>query len=303
MIELLHEALSKAKPYLEKGKPAEYIPALLSANSNHLGIAVATIDGKYFSAGDIDVLFSIQSVSKVFSLSYVLQKFGTEKVREKVGVEPSGNPFYSLVQLEYEAGKPRNPFVNAGAIAITSMIPGEMADEKFLNLKNFITGISGNPVQMIVDVYRSEFDTSHRNRALGHFMKHFGVIDGSVMESVDTYFRQCAIGMTCEQLAQFGVYLANQGVNPKSGNTVLSKEQTTFVNALMSTCGLYDASGEFGIRVGIPAKSGVGGGILAIVPGKMAIATFGPSLDEKGNSIGGIIALEYLSQKLSLSLF
>lgn len=304
MQELLEQAARYAAPFLAKGKLADYIPALLRANLNHLGISVVPLEGKQYAAGDVEVHFSIQSISKILSLIYVLNERGKEKVLEKVGVEPSGNPFYSLVQLEYESGKPRNPLINAGAIAITGLMPGNTAQEKSEGLLKFLNRVIGEPVLKInQDIYRSEFETSHRNRAVGYFMKHFGMIDGDVEAAVDAYFQQCSIEMTCSQLSRLALFFAGGGMDPIRKVKITDPENVRWVHALMTMCGLYDASGEFACKVGLPGKSGVGGGILAVVPGKMVITTFGPALDDKGNSIGGLKALEFLSKELSLSLF
>jgi glutaminase len=300
----LDRAVAQALPFLSQGKLADYIPALNQANKNHLGAVIQTMDGQCFSSGDTGIPFSIQSISKIFSLIYVLNTVGIKSILERVGVEPSGNPFYSLVQLEYESGKPRNPLINAGAIAVTSLIDGHNVSHRFSKLLNFLRTLSGNKnLKLNEDIYRSEAETSHRNRAVGHFMKHFGLIEGSVDEAVDCYFEQCSIEMTCEELARAGSFLANNGHDPFTKQRVTSEDNVKFANAIMTMCGLYDASGEFACKVGLPGKSGVGGGILAIVPGKMSIATFGPALDEKGNSMGGLKILEFLSQELKLSLY
>ncbi|KAB2881209.1 glutaminase A [bacterium] len=304
MQQLLEQAIRYAKPFLEQGKLADYIPALLRANPQHLGVSITTMDGKQHSAGDTDEPFSIQSISKILSLIYVLNERGKEKVLEKVGVEPSGNPFYSLVQLEYESGKPRNPLINAGAIAITGLMAGNSAQEKSAGLIQFLNNIvDESDYKINQEIYRSEFETSHRNRAVGYFMKHFGMIDGEVEAAVDAYFQQCSIEMTCAQLSRLSLFFAGGGTDPISHKKVTDPENVKWVHALMAMCGLYDASGEFACTVGLPGKSGVGGGIVAIVPGKMSISVFGPALDGKGNSIGGLKILEFLSRELRLSLF
>jgi glutaminase len=304
MQSILDKAVARAKSFLSDGQLADYIPELLKADKNHLGVSVYTTDGKHYASGDTTVPFSIQSISKIFSLNYVLNQIGIDRILEKVGMEPSGNPFYSLVQLEFESGKPRNPLINAGAIAVTSLIEGMHAEEKISLLLKFLKSISETDrIELNEDVYRSEAETSHRNRAVGHFMKHFDMIDGDVEEAVDAYFRQCSIEMTCEQLSRISLFLANRGIDPFTKNRVSTLDNVVFVNATMTMCGLYDASGEFACKVGFPGKSGVGGGILAIVPGKMTLATFGPSLDLNGNSVGGLKILEFLSKELNLTLF
>lgn len=300
-ISTLDHALTTARPHLKNGHVADYIPALREANPLHLGIAVTDTDGRITEAGDSQVSFSIQSISKIFSLACVLQLRGLDTVLQHVGMEPSGNPFYSLVQLEYESGKPRNPFINAGAIAVTSLLPGQTAGEKSEFLCRFLSEISGTPIAVNERVYFSEYETSHRNRAVAHFMKHFGNIEGDVEEAVNAYFQQCSITMDAAALARLGLFLANRGTDPASGKRILDAKGQRFILTMMTACGLYDASGEFAVRVGLPAKSGVGGGIFAVVPGRYVIVTFGPALDEKGNSIGGIHALEHLSSTCELS--
>lgn len=303
MQDVLNAAVQYARPFLSRGKVADYIPALTNANPHHLGVTATTLDGRQWMAGDAGVAFSIQSLSKIFALALVLRRLPEEKVFERVGMEPSGHPFYSLVQLEYESGKPRNPLINAGAIAVTSLLPGDRAAEKTQSLLEFMREVAASPASINEEIYHSEASTSHRNRAVGHFMKHFGVIEGDVEEAVDAYFRQCSIELTCAQLSRAGLFLSHRGTDPVTRQAVCRPEAVKLLNAIMSLCGLYDASGEFACRVGLPGKSGVGGGILAIAPEKMSIATFGPALDEKGNSVGGLKILEYLSRELNLSIF
>lgn len=300
-ISTLNHAVLAAKPYLQNGRVADYIPALREADAQHLGVAVADTGGAVIGAGDCQVSFSIQSVSKIFSLACVLRQRGLDAVLQHVGMEPSGNPFYSLVQLEYESGKPRNPFINAGAIAVTSLLPGQTAGEKSEFLCRFLSEISGTPIAVNEKVYFSEYETSHRNRAVAHFMKHFGNLEGNVEEAVNAYFQQCSITMDAVTLARLGLFLAHHGTDPVSGKTIVDAKSQRFLLAMMTMCGLYDASGEFAVRVGLPAKSGVGGGIFAVVPGRYTIVTFGPALDDKGNSIGGIQILEHLSSACQLS--
>lgn len=301
---LLEQSLCYARPYIASGKPADYIPALSRINPHLLGICFYQNDGSYFTAGEATVPFSIQSISKLFALAYVLNHFGSESLFQKVGIEPSGNPFYSLVQLEYESGKPRNPFINAGAIAVTSMLEGQCGEDKFNRLLEFVRYLSRNrAIAMNEEVYHSEASTGHRNRAVGFFMKHFNILEGDVESAVDAYFRQCALDMDCITLARSALFLANHGTDPLTGKIMASPDDVQFINALMTMCGLYDASGEFAVRVGIPAKSGVGGGILAVIPGRGCIAAYGPALNAKGNSIGAIAMIEFLSREMNLSLF
>ncbi len=304
MKEVLEAAWRQGCDAVSEGRVADYIPALASMPSHYLAACIHPVHGDPVTVGDAEVPFSLQSISKIFSLTRVLNVRGVDAVLRTVGMEPSGNPFYSLVQLEYENGKPRNPLINAGAIALTALLPGATGEQKCADLLEFLRSLTGGDgLRMNEAVYRSEADTSHRNRAVGHFMKHFGLIEGDVAEAVDGYFRQCSIEVDCRTLARMGLFLANHGVDPVAGTTVAEPESARFVNAEMMMCGLYDASGEFACRVGLPAKSGVGGGILAVVPGRMTIAVFGPALDAKGNSAGGLRLLEHFSNALNLSLF
>lgn len=303
MKSLLEDALVAARPTVSSGRVADYIPALTKADPSHLGVSVATIDGQIFSAGEADVTFTIQSISKVFALALVMKSSGPDVVFQKVGVEPSGNPFYSLVQLECESGKPRNPFINAGAIAVCGLLPGDDSTARTQGLLDWLSSMTYCRSRINTEVYESERSTGSRNNAVGYFMKHFGILSGDVNVAVDTYFKNCSIEMTCEELARAALFLTNGGKDPASGKVWLEAESANRINALMTMCGLYDASGDFACRVGVPGKSGVGGGILAVVPGKMSIAAFGPALNEKGNSIGATKILEHLSAAMNLSLY
>ena len=302
LAEALERAQLAARMVLPQGRVATYIPELGKANPDLFAVSVHRLDGVTASIGDADHSFSMQSVSKVFSLAAALNA-KCEDLFAKVSVEPSGDAFHSIVLLEEEEGMPRNPFVNAGAIAVSNRLPGSTAKSKFEYLRRFLGDISGDhPPDMDSDVWLSETNTGHRNRALAHFMQHWKVIEDAD-GTIDTYFRQCAITVTTKSLARYGLFLANKGIDPLTEKVVLSTTQNKMLLALMTTCGLYDAVGQFAEDVGLPAKSGVSGGILAIVPGEMSIAAFGPALDDKGNSVGGIAALQSLSEDLGLSLF
>ncbi len=302
----LQEALERARQaalrVLHQGRVATYIPELGKADPNLFAMSVHLLDGTKASIGDTDRSFSMQSVSKVFSLAAAMHA-KCEDLFAKVSVEPSGDAFHSIVLLEEEEGMPRNPFVNAGAIAISNRLPGTTAKARFEYLRRFLGDMCGeHPPEMDSNVWLSETNTGHRNRALAHFMQHWQVIEDAD-GTIDTYFRQCAISVTAKSLARYGLFLANKGVDPLTEKVVISAEENKMLLALMTTCGLYDAVGQFAVDVGLPAKSGVSGGILAIVPGEMSIAAFGPALDGKGNSVGGIAALQSLSNELGLSLF
>lgn len=305
MNQLLKSIIENNRKYASEGKVASYIPGLAKANPEHLGICVTTLEGKEFSAGDCDVKFTIQSISKVISLMVAILDNGTKNVFSKVGMEPTGDSFNSIMSLEVKnPQKPFNPMINAGAIATTALISGDSLEEKFEKIINFTRKVTGNDdININEEVYLSERATGDRNRALAYFMKSNSHIEGDVDEILDLYFRQCAIEGTCRDIARIAAMLANDGILPWSGERVISREVSRIVKTIMVTCGMYDASGEFAVHIGIPAKSGVGGGILAAVPRRMGIGVFGPALDAKGNTIAGIQVLQELSKELDLSIF
>ena len=288
----------------ERGKVADYIPALARVPADRFGIAVVTADGATHAAGDWDTPFSVQSVSKVFALTMALDRIG-EDLWSRVGREPSGSAFNSVVQLESERGIPRNPFINAGAIVVSdALLTGQDTRETIGDMLRFVrTLASDDAVQIDSEVATSEAATGYRNFALGYFMKAFGNLENGVDDALKVYFHQCALSMTCRQLAMAGRYLMNGGVHPDTDARIVSAERARRINALMLTCGHYDGSGEFAFRVGIPGKSGVGGGILAVVPDKASIAVWSPGLNDRGNSMLGSLALERLAQAMSWSVF
>lgn len=305
MFDILQKLVDKNKIYGKEGKLASYIPALLKADVNDLGIAIVNLNGDEYFAGNCDQKFTIQSISKIVSLILALQDNGKENVFKKVNVEPTGEGFNSIVKLETtETGRPYNPMINAGAIVTTSLIKGRSEEEKLKKLIDFMKKATNNPnITINEEVYISEKLTGNRNRALAYFMKSSGILDGNVEEVLDLYFRQCSIEANAKDLARLGAVLANDGIIPWSGEKLIDKEICKIVKSIMVTCGMYDASGEFAVRIGIPAKSGVGGGIIASVPKSMGIGVYGPALDEKGNSIAGLKILEDLSRELNLSIF
>lgn len=305
MFDTLKRLVDKNKIYGKEGKLASYIPALLKADVNDLGIAIVNLDGDEYFAGNCDQKFTIQSISKIVSLMIALQDNGKGNVFKKVNVEPTGEGFNSIVKLETtETGRPYNPMINAGAIVTTSLIKGRTEEEKLKKLIDFMKKATNNPdITINEEVYISEKLTGNRNRALAYFMKSSGILDGNVEEVLDLYFRQCSIEANAKDLARLGAVLANDGIIPWSGEKLIDKEICKIVKSIMVTCGMYDASGEFAVRIGIPAKSGVGGGIIASVPKSMGIGVYGPALDEKGNSIAGLKVLEDLSRELNLSIF
>jgi glutaminase len=288
----------------DRGEVATYIPQLGKVDPKKFGIAAVTNDGRVILAGDADQPFSIQSVSKVFTLTLALGKIG-DALWHRVGREPSGNPFNSIVQLEHENGIPRNPFINAGAIAVTdAILSGHQPRETLGEIIRFMQFLSGDPsIKIDESVAASEQRTGFRNIALANYMKSFGVIENPAELTLGVYFHQCAIAMSCRQLALAGRFLAHSGRNPSTGFLVVPAERARRINAVMLTCGHYDGSGEFAYRVGLPGKSGVGGGILAIAPGKASIAVWSPGLDANGNSRLGRDALETLSKRMGWSIF
>ncbi|MBB4569846.1 glutaminase [Rhizobium leucaenae] len=291
-------------PRLGEGKVADYIPELAKVDPNQFGMAIATVDGNVRSVGDADIPFSIQSISKVFMLTLALGKVG-ESLWKRVGREPSGTAFNSIVQLEREEGIPRNPFINAGAIAVSDIVlSGHAPREAIGELLRFVRYVADDESITIDDkVARSETQTGFRNIALANFMRAYGNLDHPVEHVLGVYFHQCALSMTCEQLAKAGLYLAARGTNPITGHSVVSPKRARRINALMLTCGHYDGSGDFAYHVGLPGKSGVGGGILAVAPGIGSIAVWSPGLNKVGNSQLGAVALEMLAARTGWSVF
>ncbi|MHA6644671.1 glutaminase [Mesorhizobium sp. A623] len=286
----------------DRGEVASYIPQLGKVDPQKFGIAVATNDGRVLSAGDADEAFSIQSISKVFTLTLALGHIG-DALWKRVGREPSGNPFNSIVQLEHENGIPRNPLINAGAIVVSDiLLAGHEPREAIGEILRFIRFLADDETIVIDrEVAASERATGFRNFALANYMKSFGNLNHAPELALGVYFHHCAIAMSCRQLAFAGRFLANDG--KLSGHTVVSGERARRISAMMLTCGHYDGSGDFAFRVGIPAKSGVGGGILGIVPGLASLAVWSPGLNANGNSRLGSIALEKLAKRMNWSIF
>ncbi len=282
------------------GHVATYIPALARVPPGQFGIALCTAEGEEAAAGDAAVPFSIQSVSKLFSLTLCLQLIG-DALWERVGREPSGNPFNSLVQLESEHGKPRNPFINAGAIAVADRLVSQGRNAE--HLVAMLSSLAGEPIDIDAEVAASEAETGFRNVALANFMKSFGKLDNDVAAVLDFYFRQCAIRMDCRQLARAAGFLCRDGAHPRHGAAVVTERQARRLNALMLTCGTYDMAGEFAFRIGLPCKSGVGGGIVAVVPDRLTLCVWSPALDASGNSALGMRALELFVARTGLSVF
>jgi glutaminase len=300
----VREIAAEMRARTDRGAVAAYIPELACVDAGAFGIAVIDASGRVIVAGDGDVPFSIQSISKVFTLTLALGMVG-DRLWRKVGREPSGNPFNSIVQLERERGVPRNPFINAGAIAVTDVIlSGHQPREAIGAILRFMQFLAQDH-SIVIDkaVAQSEKRTGFRNIALANYMQSFSVLENPVDFTLGVYFHHCAIAMSCRQLATAGRYLAHSGRDPASGLSVVSAQRARRINALMLTCGHYDGSGEFAYRVGLPGKSGVGGGILAIAPGRASIAVWSPGLDANGNSHLGRIALEMLAKRMGWSIF
>ena len=302
--EHLQDALDYGRCFIKFGKPASYIPELARVNKYHLGVCVVGLDGSIMECGDSRVPFTIQSISKLASLILAISDKGADYLfHDKVGVEPTGDPFNSIIKLETKT-KPFNPFINAGAITVADCIDGANPDEKFERFLTFIRKLCGNEAIALNEaVYLSEKATGDRNRALAYYLKASGILEGNVEECLDFYFRMCSVNVTAVDIAQMSAVLANHGACPGSGEQLIPPESAKAIRALMLTCGMYDGSGEFAMTVGFPAKSGVGGGIAAALVDRMGIGVFGPSLDEKGNSVGGIKVLEHISKNLDFNLF
>ncbi|WP_213981298.1 glutaminase [Sphingomonas sp. dw_22] len=288
----------------DRGTVADYIEPLARVDPSRFGIAVIAPDGSEHVAGDADMPFSIQSVSKVFALTLALGAVG-DQLWKRVGREPSGSAFNSIVQLETEHGIPRNPFLNAGAIVVSDILlgRGETA-ETIGEMLRFVRGLAGDEAIFIDEaVARAEQDTGFRNMALANYMRAFGNLANPAERALRVYVHHCALAMSCRQLARAGRFLMTGGVIPETGHSIVSPQRARRINALMLTCGHYDGSGEFAYRVGLPGKSGVGGGILAIAPGTASIAVWSPGLNERGNSQLGMLALERLVARTGWSVF
>ena len=299
---VVQEAYDKFKNET-KGKNADYIPYLAQVDSKLFGIAIVTTDNQVLTKGDVTYSFSIQSISKVYTQALAMEALGPDKVFEKIGSEPTGRPFNSPVAVVDMNTHTGNPYVNAGAIATTSLITGKDADEKWNKILNFYSRAAGEKLSLIDDVYKSEAATNTGNKALSMLLAKYDRIYADPFESVDIYTKQCSIGINATQLARMGATLANNGINPATGEQVIKAENVPYILSTMTMAGLYDGSGGWAWHVGLPAKSGVGGGIVAIAPGKGAIAVFAPPLDEAGNSVKAQEVIEYVAKKLNYNLY
>lgn len=313
---LLKETKAKASPFrvylnslhsrfagVKDGDVANYIPELSLANPDWFGISVATVDGTIFEVGDTQQTFTIQSVSKLFMFGLALEIHGRDYVNSKVGVEPTGDAFNSLIRLDEKSKRPHNPMINAGAIATANLIQGADPADRLKKVLSMFKRYMGREPAVDVSVFVSEKSTGHRNRAIAHLMLNFGMINADVDETLDLYFQQCSVLATAKDLAVMGATLANRGMNPFTGEQALQPKYLRDVLSVMYTCGMYDFSGEWAYRVGLPAKSGVGGGVLVVIPGKMGIGFFSPPLDPKGNSVRSVLACQAMAEDLGLHIF
>ncbi|WP_414753798.1 glutaminase A [Anabaena sp. CCY 9910] len=301
LLTVINDLHSKYKS-LKEGIVANYIPELAKVNPDLFSISIVTVDGQVYQVGDYQQLFTIQSISKVFAYGLALEDHGRDYVLTRVGVEPTGEAFNSII-LDEQSKRPYNPMVNAGAIATTSLIKGAGATERLNRLLEMFRRYIGHDVFVDISVFTSERSTGHRNRAMAHLMLNFGMIDRNLEEALDLYFQQCAVMVNCHDLAVMAATLANRGVNPVTGEQAVNSRYIKDILSVMYTCGMYNFAGEWAYKVGIPAKSGVCGGIMAVVPNQMGIAVFSPPLDIRGNSVRGVKVCEELSQQLGLHLF
>jgi len=285
------------------GKNADYIPYLAQVDSRLFGISVVTTDNQVFELGDVKYSFSIQSISKVYTLALAMEELGYDKVFQRIGSEPTGRAFNSVTAVVEMPTHTANPLVNAGAIATTSLISGKDANEKWNKILDFYSKVAGEKLVLIDEVYKSEAATNAGNKALSMLLAKYERIYADPFESVDIYTKQCSVGVNATQLARMGAVLANNGKNPATGEQVIKSEDVPYLLSTMTMAGLYDSSGSWAWHVGLPAKSGVGGGIVAIVPGKGAIAVFAPRLDEAGNSVKAQKVIEYVGDKLDYNLY
>lgn len=287
---------------LNDGAIASYIPELTKADPSWFGISIVTTDGQVFEVGDVQQTFTIQSISKVFTYGMALEDHGRDELFEKVGVEPTGDPFNSLIRLDEASKRPYNPMINAGAIATTSLIHGKNPTDKLNRLLAMFKRYLNRDVMIDMPTFMSEQATGHRNRAMAHLMLNFDMIE-NIEDALTLYFQQCSVMVTGHDLALMAATLANQGTQPMSQVQALNPDYVRDILSVMYTCGMYNRAGEWTYRVGIPAKSGVSGGIIAVVPGVAGIATFSPRIDANGNSVRGLRVFEALSQKYGLHLF
>jgi glutaminase len=299
---LAREAYAKFKDD-QGGKNADYIPALAKVPSNQFGITIVTVEGKVINVGDVNYAFSMQSCSKVFTMCLVMQESGDQVILEKVNVEPTGEAFNSIRAIEEGDGRADNPFVNPGAIATVSLVKAKNAQERWDKILGCYNKFAGEKLTVLEDIYKSEAESNFRNRGIAFILFNSGHLYAEPLECTDVYTKQCSVGVTCKELAVMGATLANHGVNPVTKERCLDAKYVPKVLSVMTMEGFYDGSGVWAWRAGLPAKTGVGGGIVAVVPGKMAIVGFAPPLDRFGNSVRAQEAIQYISEQLDLSIF
>ncbi|MDZ8240018.1 MAG: glutaminase A [Nostoc sp. ChiQUE01a] len=301
LLTVLNDLHSQYKS-LGEGSLAKYIPELAKVNPDLFSICIATVDGQVHKVGDWEQFFTIQSISKVFAYGLALEDHGRDYILTRVGVEPTGDAFNAII-LDEQSKRPYNPMVNAGAIATTSLIKGSGPTERLNRMLEMFRQYIGRDVFVDMSVFTSERSTGHRNRAMAHLMLNFGMIDPNIEEALDLYFQQCAVLVNCQDLAVMAATLANKGINPITKERAVDKPYIKDILSVMYTCGMYNFAGEWAYKIGIPAKSGICGGIIAVVPNKMGIGVFSPPLDARGNSVRGVKVCEELSQRLGLHLF
>lgn len=300
-MKVLETALDRGRSVLHLGSVATYIPELGKADGSRLGLCIRRKDGTMYCVGDTDTRFTIQSISKVISLAIAIETCGFDAVFNKVGMEPSGEAFNSLVELDLNSNRPFNPMINSGALTVSSLLQPEYT---FKQMMEFTRKLCLDPeIDLDEAVFQSEMNHISRNRAIAYLLESKGIIETGVEESLKLYTQMCSLRVTAKSLANLGLVLASDGVHPETGNQLLSPYTAEIVKTIMLTCGMYDGSGEFAVRVGIPTKSGVGGGLLSVADNQMGIGVYGPALDEKGNCIAGRPLLEYLSRELNLHIF
>jgi len=302
-LQVVNEAHAMYKD-LKDGKNADYIPILATVPSELFGVVIATRDGKVYAVGDVDYTFSIQSIAKSFTAALVMQQYGgPQAIAEKIGVEPTGLPFNSKLALEVYEARSVNPHVNAGAMAAVSMVKANSEDERWKLVLSNLSGFAGEPLKLMDEVFKSEYETSWSNRGIANLLYNYERLYCDPEEALRVYTKECSVGVTAKQLAVMGATLANRGVNPKTGKRLLDEQHVPELLAIMLTSGFYDESGSWACTAGLPAKTGVGGGIVAVVPGRFAIAAFSPRLNEAGNSVRAMKAIRFIAGKLGVGLF
>jgi glutaminase len=302
-LDIFLDSLYQRYQPLQEGHLATYIPELAKANPDWFGISIVTTDGRVFEVGDTAQKFTIQSISKVFVYGMALEDLGREAVLDKVGLEPTGDPFNSLIRLDSDSKRPFNPMINAGAIAATSLLKGQEPTERLNRMLAMFERYTGHEIFIDMPTFMSERSTGHRNRAMAHLLLNFGMIDKNIDSALDLYFQQCSVMVTCRDLAVMAATLANRGCNPMTQVQAVNADYIRDILSVMYTCGMYNFAGEWAAQVGLPAKSGVSGGILAVVPNQAGIAVFSPLLDSHSNSVRGVQVFQALSKEYGLHVF